>query len=104
MNCKPGDLAVLVDSDFEENIGGLVLVICVADPQKFVPSPDPVNELEWECELLTQQMGWDDAENYSWSKPGDRQAIYDRYLRPIRDNDGEDETLTWAGKPQCEPA
>lgn len=27
-------------------------------------------------------------------------ALRDSNLRPIRDQDGEDETLTWAGKPE----
>lgn len=29
----------------------------------------------------------------------DVKEIEDYKLRPLRDNDGEDETLTWAGKP-----
>lgn len=31
---------------------------------------------------------------------GGQTEVADFRLRPIRDNDGEDETLTWAGKPE----
>lgn len=31
---------------------------------------------------------------------GNFEGIADKHLRPIRDSDGEDETLTWAGKPE----
>lgn len=27
-------------------------------------------------------------------------GVADKHLRPLRDSDGEDETLTWAGKPE----
>lgn len=75
MNVKPGDLAVVVMGVPERNIGKILRVqrLCAwATVQQGTPV--------WDCD--------------------DPDCVYaDAALRPIRDQDGEDETLTWAGKP-----
>ncbi|MDI4633310.1 hypothetical protein J7U46_09650 [Pelomonas sp. V22] len=80
MNCKPGDLAVVVRGYPAKNVGKVVRV-------------SRINP------LVSKQYGepiWD-SDDDSWMWP-------DSTLLPIRDNDGEDETLTWAGKPEAVPA
>jgi hypothetical protein len=86
MNCKPGDLAVVVAADNPENIGRIVLVLGQAHrPGTWV--------IRYHGHPGVTAVGpcWE-----PWT--------YDYELRPIRDNDGEDETLTWAGKPEGVPA
>lgn len=74
MNCKPGDLAINTNSVVLERVGALVDVIrpTGGDPRG-----------EWVIEWRGKQF-----------------VALDRYLIPIRDNPGDDETLTWAGKPE----
>jgi hypothetical protein len=86
--CRPGDLAVVVRSKFAENVGRFVRVIERAGA-----------EWEWRVEALQPiaVLSWDGVKFDA--KPGDCIGCYDRSLRPIRDGDGDDETLDWAGKP-----
>lgn len=76
MNCKQGDLAVIVRAlpGAERHIGKVI-----------------------ECrEMFT---------SHSWLVPASfapHIAVLDAHLRPIRDNPGDDETLTWASKPEAE--
>lgn len=87
MNCKPCDLAMIIGGLFPENYGGLVKVL----EKSFLPYMD------WEIELLQHTkatiLG---VENVF--KPGEIAHARDKDLRPIRDSDGQDETLTWAPK------
>ena len=80
MNCKPGDLAVIVRSKYGH--AGKLVLVTVADRGG--------QPLTWEVEPL-------------WNIPLKFRKEYfrcrDKNLRPIRDNDGPDETLAWAGKP-----
>lgn len=85
MNCKPGDLAVVVNaSEVPANAGKIVRVTHI---NPLVLALFGKLFWEFEGELLA-----DDG------SPCD--LVDDTVLRPIRDNDGEDETLTWAGKPK----
>lgn len=80
MNCKQGDIArVIYDARLPGCCG--VIVRCV-EPERHPDVPFPA----WLVEppLLN---GHD--------------CIFDYLLRPIRDSDGEDETITWAGKPEA---
>lgn len=79
MNCKPGDLAVYVGS-CRQSYGMIVRVL------RPYPWPEPA----WYVDppLVKVESG------------GFEGAARDCALRPIRDQPGEDETLTWAGKPQ----
>lgn len=84
MNCKPGDLAVIVSVDG------------VAALDHMLGQIRRVSRL---------QQAWDGP---AWEYLGERftacglvcEAIPDRWLRPIRDSDGTDETLIYAGKPR----
>ena len=83
MNCKPGDLAIVVKAHkhAEHTVGAIVSVTT-------------------RFGMLGEWPAW----NYKGvlrDKLGRRiTALEDVCLRPIRDNPGEDETLTWAGKPE----
>lgn len=90
MNCKPGDLAVIVNDPHcdQADLGRIVEVV----------APDPQDFDEWEC----RPVG---GPPLAYAREGEESragcvSIPDEWLRPIRDQDGEDETLTWAGKPQ----
>ena len=88
MNCKQGDLAVVVRSVCG-NEGKIVRCL------RYVRGMELGIDGCWhECDIWetdTVMPGWTGALGKS---------IADSQLRPIRDQDGEDETLTWAGKPQ----
>jgi hypothetical protein len=89
MNCKPGDLAVIVKAVNPANLGQIVR--CVS----LLP--------RWACAYPT---GYRFADCWRTEQPfrgwdGTLSTVCpDEALRPIRDQDGEDETLTWAGKPE----
>jgi hypothetical protein len=75
MNCKPGDLAVIVRTervDGKKYIGRIVRCL------------HPILDFGWIVEP---------------NVPGFI-GVHDRCLKPIRDNDGDDETLTWAPRRQ----
>lgn len=92
MNCKKGDLAVVVRSDDSPEHVGLIVRV-VSGPEHFdfgVGYP----KLLWRIESSTPMRVRDPRFGREWSA---RTALHpDAWLRPIRDNDGEDETLTWA--------
>ena len=87
MNCKPGDLAVIVGptKPFNEHLLGRVVRVTAVS---FIDNGEGKT---W-CyekpllELRGQYAGWR------------VEVIEDRVLRPIRDNDGQDQTLTWVPK------
>jgi hypothetical protein len=82
MNCKPGDLAVVVKSATRpENVGRIVR--CVRRTVRIGHK----SRLPLDCWVVEPDI----------TLCG---AIADECLRPIRDQDGDDETLTWAGKPE----
>ena len=85
MNCKQGDLAVIVNTIpmFSRFIGRLVTVV---ELNNFRPD---YFGLQWDTDL---------KEN------GSTVVVADRHLRPIRDNPGQDETLTWRDVPTKETA
>ena len=85
MNCVKGDLAVIVNTipRFSRFIGRLVTVV---ELNNFRPD---YFGLQWDTDL---------KEN------GSTVVVADRHLRPIRDNPGQDETLTWRDVPTKETA
>lgn len=99
MNCKPGDLAVVVvDEDFKANIGVFVEVIKrVSDIEGF-PA--------WEVRPLTPVMCWHypgrESNTASLTEPGELVDWADCELQPIRDpgEDVTDEMVQLLGKPQ----
>ena len=99
MRCKPGDLAVIINDDLNENIGMVVNVICMTNK-------DDYGELfygeEWEVVALRYPircLSSDDGSVVSLND-GEPFAMFDKNLRPIRDQEGKDETLTWACRPK----
>jgi hypothetical protein len=88
MNCKPGDLAVIVRS-YAENEGRIVRCVRL------------VNYL-WNNMLGGAHVLPTWEIDQCLTNPDGRliRLVPDNQLRPIRPSDGEDETLTWAGKPQ----
>lgn len=98
MNCKPGDLAITASRFFPEDNGMLVEVIEYA-PAGYYTAPDGNVWEAYGKSWLTRSNGRDFQTSHGPSKF----AVYsDSSLRPIRGGEGEDETLTWAGKPQKE--
>ena len=82
MNCREGDLAVVVRSH-AGNEGRIVRCVrlvmgngALGYGPRWVTEPPLYSDLGWVVPPL------------------------DVCLRPIRDNDGEDESFSWAGKPQ----
>lgn len=99
MNCKPGDLAIIVRVMNEENLGEVVEVIRLASMDRHVLAENGITydfgvSTRWVIRSagrpLKHSVGWPDSE---WH------IARDCNLRPIRPTDGEDETLQWAGKP-----
>ena len=85
MNCKPGDLAVIVKS-LAGNDGKVVKCIKYIGIKKWsINGPDHT----WVIDRELPDIGG------SCSK-----FIEDRILRPIRDQPGTDETLLWAPVPK----
>ena len=89
MNCKPGDLAVMVRSEFQRNIGCLFLVV---DAHR-------CDTGEWRCEAVTD---CDTSEGRR--KAGTIVWALDSRLRPIRNpgEEAQDETLQWLPVPSTE--
>lgn len=88
MNCRPGDLAVVVES-MAGNEGRIVTCLRLAtaaevDAANLAPDRAPYWHID--TEILTV-----------W---GSARLAADMQLRPIRDQDGEDEILQLVGKPE----
>jgi len=79
MNCKPGDLAVIMRSQFEENLYRFVWV------RRAVPKSEWTSPslLEWECESAGSPLSfeWSDGSGTGTTMKLD---ICDRNLKPIR--------------------
>ena len=60
MNCKPGDLAIIVRSEFSEDIGTICEVLYQCDPLEWVDPEIP----EWTCksERISRVMDSDTGE------------------------------------------
>jgi hypothetical protein len=89
MNCKPGDLAVI--KNHIEGIGYNGRIVEVVGYCGTVAA--------WRDCWWVKPLGWaPPLSSCELSVAGDF-LFPDSLLRPIRDNPGADETLTWAGKP-----
>lgn len=91
MNCKKGDLAVTRGTG--RNSGRLVQ--CVEFVGHHMFGDGIADDATWQCDTMGQVLV--DIGGVPWSG---LVYIQDRHLRPIRGQEGEDETLTWAGKPE----
>ena len=88
MNCKQGDLAIVVFS-ICGNEGKIVRCLQRYDG----PWREGHNKPGWLTDTLIKRQ--DGTAHH---------AALDKYLRPIRDQDGQDETLTWLDVPSKEIA
>lgn len=89
MNCKQGDLAIVVMSE-AGNEGRIVRCVKFVGKRRWHSKYRGMEELAtWNIDPpLASWMG-----NLKIEAP-------DCALRPIRDQHGDDETLAWAGKPE----
>lgn len=100
MNCKPGDLAVKVALSTGKDripVGAIVRIIRLSRSLELrlttgesMATPSDNWDVEWRGETHSPE-GW------IW-------GVRDSCLRPIRDNDDEDETLQWTPVPVTEAA
>lgn len=93
MNCKPGDLAVVVRAEkMPENLGRLVIVERAADEQEFVRNH------AGHIWIVRTAAGSPMSAMFSSGRVGQviSRPYSDSALRPIRPNEGEDESLSWA--------
>jgi hypothetical protein len=93
MNCKPGDLAVTVmapqdvaHKNSHNNIGRIVEVVRFVGDHTFPRQSKPTPNV-WECRSRSLFL---DSLGNEWSG---ELLIGDKNLRPIRDQDGDDEVL-----------
>lgn len=88
LNCKPGDLAVIFKG--MRNVGRLVECLALTE----APSESSyLGSLGWAVRTL-------DGEPIRWTFSYFGEFAPDDHLKPIRDNDGEDETLQWLEVPR----
>lgn len=97
MNCKQGDLAIVVQS-LAGNEGKIVRCLefvgtgrCDAGTILVAPNGRAHADL------------WRTDATIHTDTGSTTRLMSDSLLRPIRDNDGTDETLTWAGKLKAKP-
>lgn len=92
LNCKLGDLARIVNSEADNN-DKIVMCVEFMGVTPWRSRGDITYEPTWRVDraLCSSTGEWHDL-------------ISDNQLRPIRDNPGEDETMTWAGKPADVPS
>ncbi len=101
MNCEKGDLAVVVHGTNTARVGTLCEVLDVltedtrVDGYAFVSGDGP----RWLVQWLGAPAIYQTAAETKELVPLQRGCCPDTYLRPIRDNDGVDESFSWAGIP-----
>lgn len=97
LNCKPGDLAVIVGPVSTLSLSGrIVQCVRLLEDGELVDGFDWVVDVggpTWLIESSGSPMLWGNDLVM-------RRAFADWRLRPIRDNDGEDETLQWLDVPR----
>lgn len=94
MNCKPGDLAMVVEDKF---VGYICKVVRLGMTFRHIASG--VDHQGWDVEF-PHDMPWDEIN----SGPLNTGWMPDAWLRPIRDpgDDARDETLNWISVPSKE--
>lgn len=90
MNCKQGDLAIVVRANNPANLGKLVTCLEFI-PDKVFTDPDGTERPHQAWLVDVEMTGFAGDKHY---------FIEDFKLLPLRDSDGQDETLTWAGLPK----
>lgn len=95
MNCKQGDLAIVVAAVNPENLGKIVCCISFIPQDALLRENLTAGHPGWitDIPLKTSLIGYPERKitlNFA----------QDSALRPLRGTPGEDETLSWAGKPR----
>lgn len=98
MNCNPGDIARIVtpQKQLAELRDRIVRVVQLCDI-----NGEPSWELEKREEFVMVGAGRSTitGETFGIGTPVYLSRLQDKYLRPIRPGDGDDETLTWRSVP-----
>ncbi len=96
MNCRKGDLAYIVGHGY---YGHFVTVLrWMPDGSQSLPDGYPCVGGGW---LVEKASGFFDAPLERGGRRRTKHGVLeDKWLRPIRPGEGDDETLTWAGKPE----
>lgn len=86
MNCQPGDLAIVVSSTIQQNIGKIVDVVKAYDPQDAGILPTNESRQLWLCETKGSLLRWasPDGHGVIHQSAG---PIPDEFLRPLRDDE-----------------
>lgn len=105
MNVKPGDLAVITKGDYS----GLIVSVLHAAPEHDFILPDSFPAYGQKEAWVIEHLGsgfMAPVGTSSKNRTGYRQAKYavcrDIFLKPLRYRLEDDETITWAGKPEKE--
>ena len=87
MNCKPGDIAVVVRCGIRKNIGAIVNIVKLYEKQSHC----------WVIKPMQPMLGVRSGTETPLLPiaPGGKGFIPDACLRPLRYKDGQDETLAW---------
>ena len=111
MNCKPGDLAIVIHSPVKKysHVTGRIVEVLYLAPEGVFELPNgnlqsPVNTEEngayWVCRFLNPvEVGMADRGMFLVTFS----PVPDVFLRPLRDSDGDDEMLRIAGLPNKQP-
>lgn len=90
MNCKQGDLAIIINGTERRYAGKVVKCLVLLKNNEWIfPDGRSVYADGWKIDVKLE--GWDESLTDN---------ILDSWLKPIRDQDGEDEMLRIAGKPE----
>lgn len=89
LNCKAGDLAVIVRS-FAGNEGSIVRCVEYVGVRSF--------------KIVGKKPSWKIDRKIKNMSGGMNDIVCDEFLKPLRDNDDEDEMLRIAGLPNKETA
>lgn len=84
LRCKPGDLVVLVSDNGVPNVP---------------PRVGAIFNVTSISEHFPEYSAWNTDPEFIDPADGLRVVVPDRLCRPINDGPGDDETLSWAGKP-----
>ena len=99
LRCRPGDLCRIVGMPAQ--LRGLNdRFVRLADALPFLVNGDWTWKLAEAVETCLLGNARQDGRMYYIGETVVCEVMQDKFLRPIRDADGDDETLTWAGKPQ----
>lgn len=101
LNCKPGDLAIIVGARYSHELLGHIVEVVGPWVNKINKAK---SSFAWEVRypdgrLILASFNFGEVKRLMPSR-----AVSDEFLRPLRDNPGQDETLQWAPVPHKETA